>query len=86
MMAACAYCNSTGRPRRRPAWLLWLAVLVWLVPLGFLAQGYWPFFLLPAVAISAWATVAVRRTCPNCGRPWSARRAGKATGQDNDTD
>lgn len=73
-MPACAHCNYPGRPRLQPAWLLWLAILVWLVPLGFLAQGYWPFFLLPAVAISAWAFTAVRRTCPNCGTVASTRK------------
>jgi hypothetical protein len=76
-MAACAHCNCTGRPRLQPAWLLWLAILVWLVPLGFLSQGFWPFFLLPAVAISAWAFTAVRRTCPSCGKVWSTRTQGE---------
>lgn len=75
-MTTCAHCNYTGRPRLQPAWLLWLAVLVWLVPLAFLAHGYWPFFLLPAVAISAWAVTAVHRSCPHCGHAWPARRAG----------
>jgi len=53
-----------------PAWLAWLAVLVWLLPLGFLMHGLWPFFLLPSIAITAWAASAVRRSCPQCGRPW----------------
>jgi hypothetical protein len=75
-MSRCAHCHYTGRPRLRPAWLLWLVFLVWLVPLGFLAHGFWPFFLLPAVALTAWAAVAVRRTCPNCGRIGSMRRPG----------
>lgn len=69
-MNTCAQCNYRGRPRLQPGWLLWLGVLVWLVPLGFLSQGYWPFFLLPAVAISVWAYTGVRRTCPRCGSAW----------------
>ena len=73
-MATCAHCNYTGRLRLQPAWLLWLAILVWLVPLGFLSQGYWPFFLLPAVAIGAWALTSVRRTCPKCGGVGSTAR------------
>jgi len=69
-MARCAHCGFTGRPRLRPAWLALLAVLVWLLPLGFLSMGFWPFFLLPSVAITAWAVSAVRRVCPRCGQPW----------------
>lgn len=69
-MPRCAHCGHRGRPRLRPAWLAWLALLVWLLPLAFLSLGYWPFFLLPAIAISAWALGAVRRHCPRCGRPW----------------
>ena len=75
-MTTCTHCNYTGRARLQPAWLLWLAVLVWLVPLGFLTQGFWPFFLLPAVAVSAWASMAVRRTCPNCGTAGSTHKPG----------
>ncbi len=45
-------------PVRRPArnrWLRAVAVLAWVPPLAFLGAGYWPFLLIPAVAISAWA-------------------------------
>lgn len=77
-MATCVHCDFRGRPRLRPAWLLWLAILVWLLPLGFLARGYWPFFLLPALAIDAWAATGVRRTCPRCGRAWPATGSGAA--------
>lgn len=74
-MTRCTHCGSTGRPRWRPAWLAVLAVLVWLLPLGFLSMGFWPFFLLPSIAITAWAFTAVRRVCPGCGkRRETARR------------
>jgi len=66
----CPHCEYRGRPRLQPAWLLWLALLVWLVPLGFLTAGFWPFLLLPSIAISAWALMAVRPVCPQCGRRW----------------
>ncbi|HYQ71572.1 MAG TPA: hypothetical protein VET88_06555 [Gammaproteobacteria bacterium] len=69
-MKKCIYCGNAGRPRWQPAWLAVVAVLVWLLPLGFLSHGFWPFFLLPSLAISAWAVTTVRRVCPACGRPW----------------
>jgi len=65
---SCPHCDYHGRPRLAPAWLAWLAVLVWLLPLGFLSMGFWPFFLLPSIALTAWAVSAVRRVCPQCGR------------------
>jgi hypothetical protein len=71
-MSRCVHCGYRGRPGWRPGWLALLAVLVWLLPLGFLSQGFWPFFLLPSIAITAWAFTAVRRVCPGCGRPWQA--------------
>jgi len=69
-MSHCAHCGYTGRSRWKPAWLAVLALLVWLLPLGFLSQGFWPFFLLPSIAITAWAVTAVRRVCPGCGKRW----------------
>ena len=66
----CAHCSYHGSPAWRQAWLALLAVLVWLLPLGFLSMGFWPFFLLPSVAITAWAATTVRRVCPRCGQPW----------------
>ena len=76
-MSQCAHCGVTGKPRLRPAWLAWLALLVWLLPLGFLSLGFWPFFLLPSIAITAWALTAVCRVCPGCGKRWqpTARQA-----------
>jgi hypothetical protein len=71
----CPHCDFQGRPRLTPAWLAWLAVLVWLLPLGFLSLGFWPFFLLPSIAITAWAVTAVRRTCPQCSRRWLVRKS-----------
>jgi hypothetical protein len=66
----CVHCGYGSRPEWRPAWLALLALLVWLLPLGFLSQGFWPFFLLPSIAITTWAITSVRRVCPGCGRPW----------------
>jgi ribosomal protein L37E len=60
-MNRCAHCGFTGRSLLRPAWLVMLALLVWLLPLG---------FLLPSIAITAWAVTTVRRVCPRCGQPW----------------
>lgn len=67
----CEYCGYVGKPLRSARWLAWLAAAVWLVPLAFLLQGFWPFFLLPAIAITAWAVLAARRVCPHCGKPWT---------------
>jgi len=69
-LGSCAHCKYHGRPRLEPAWFAWLAVLVWLLPLGFLSLGFWPFFLLPSVVITAWVVTAVQRTCPG----WCASR------------
>ena len=76
-MSQCSHCGVTGKLCLRPAWLAWLALLVWLLPLGFLSLGFWPFFLLPSIAITAWALTAVRRVCPGCGKRWqpAARQA-----------
>jgi hypothetical protein len=71
-MPRCVHCGYTGRPQLRLAWLAWLALLVWLLPLGFLSLGFWPFFLLPSIAITAWAVTTVRRVCPRCGQPWQS--------------
>jgi hypothetical protein len=71
-MPRCVHCGYRGRPAWRPAWIAVLAVLVWLLPLGFLSQGFWPFFLLPSIAITAWAVSAVHRVCPGCGKPWQS--------------
>lgn len=49
--------------------LAWLAVFMWLVPLVFLSFGFWPFFLVPAIAISVWACMTYRLRCPGCGAP-----------------
>ena len=69
-MPRCVQCGYRGRPIWRPAWPGVLALLVWLLPLGFLSLGYWPFFLLPSIAVSVWALATVRRVCPACGSPW----------------
>jgi hypothetical protein len=75
-MDTCPHCGYAGKPQLTPAWLLWLAGLVWLIPLGFLLTGLWPFFILPSIAITVAAVMAVRPTCPQCGR----RRRGSASG------
>ncbi len=47
-----------GRRARRNRWLRLAALLTWLPPAAFLAAGYWPFLLLPAIAVTAWALLA----------------------------
>jgi hypothetical protein len=71
-MKRCPHCGYRGKPVRESVWLLWLAAAAWLVPLGFLAFGFWPFFLLPAAALSAWAWLAVRPQCPACRARWTS--------------
>ncbi len=69
-MNTCSHCNYHGKPRLESAWLAGLALLVWLVPLGFLSKGFWPFFILPSIVITIWAMQVVRRVCPGCGQKW----------------
>ena len=66
----CPHCGYQGKAVREGGCLVWVAALAWLVPLGFLSLGYWPFFLLPAVALTAWAWIAARSLCPACGARW----------------
>ena len=79
-MTACAQCGYAGRPHLKPAWLAWLAGLIWLLPLGFLLAGLWPFFILPSIAITAAALLAVRPACPRCGQRWRRSPAGDRRG------
>jgi len=37
-----------------------------------LSLGFWPFFLLPAVALAAWVWLALRPLCPACKARWTA--------------
>jgi len=69
-MNRCPHCGYRGRPRWENSWLAWVAGLVWLLPIGFLSMGYWPFFLLPSIAITVWAWFAVQFTCPVCRGNW----------------
>lgn len=64
----CAYCGHTARPVHRNLWMIPVTLLVWLIPVAFLSHGYWPFFLLPAIAITIWSLIAVKRECARCGR------------------
>jgi hypothetical protein len=48
-------------------WRLVLILPLWLVPLGFLSQGYWPFGILPLTLLTVWAALSVQKTCPICG-------------------
>jgi DNA-directed RNA polymerase subunit RPC12/RpoP len=66
----CEYCGSTGSPLREGLGLVWLAVVMWLVPIVFLSFGFWPFFLIPALAVSIWAYLGYRLRCPDCGKNW----------------
>jgi len=70
VIPGCRHCGYAGRPRWANGHLAVLAALLWLVPLGFLVQGFYPFLIVPAMAVTVWAVMAVRRTCPSCGRPW----------------
>ena len=76
-MTQCSNCGYTGGPQLEQAWLIPVAVVAWIIPLSFLAVGYWPFFLLPAIAITAWALLAVRLRCPSCKQPWNQPPADK---------
>ncbi len=69
-MKRCPHCGYQGKPARESLWLAWVAAAAWLVPLAFLTLGYWPFFLLPAIAVTAWAFIAVRPVCPACKAAW----------------
>jgi len=63
----CDQCGYIGAPRREGLGLVWLAAFMWLVPVAFLSFGFWPFFLLPAIAVSVWAYLAYQTRCPTCG-------------------
>ncbi|MGD8642677.1 MAG: hypothetical protein PVI15_00230 [Chromatiales bacterium] len=63
----CPNCGLDARPRLNHPLRPWLAVAFWVVPIGFLAQGYWPFLTLPALLISYWAYATTYRVCPDCG-------------------
>ncbi len=73
MPSQCPHCGYQGNAGYRDGWLAWVAGAAWLVPLAFLSMGYWPFFLLPAIALTAWAFVSVKRVCPRCGACWPFR-------------
>lgn len=45
-----------------------VTLVIWLIPIVFLSHGYWPFFLMPAVAMTVWSLIAVKRECNKCGR------------------
>ena len=79
-MDTCPHCDYQGKPKLRPAWLAWLAALVWLIPLGFLLAGLWPFLVLPSIAITAAALLSVRPACPQCGRRWRKPLPDKSKG------
>ena len=70
MTERCPHCGHAGRPRWSNPYLAVVAAVVWLVPLAFLSQGFYPFLIVPAIALTVWALVAVRRVCPSCRRPW----------------
>lgn len=76
MTEHCSTCGYRGQPRYEGVWVAWVAAVVWLVPLGFLSQGYWPFLVLPSIALTVWAVVSVRRICPVCRAPWGKQKNG----------
>ena len=74
--------SLAAEPRIKPArsGVLSRISLVWLVPLGFLLAGLWPFFILPSIAITAAALLSVRRKCPQCGKRWRPSSSGASQG------
>ncbi|MCO6412283.1 MAG: hypothetical protein J5I92_06025 [Thiogranum sp.] len=56
-----------------------MTVGIWIVPLAFLAFGYWPFLLLPAIAVTVWAVFAIHLQCPACGAPRGAKNSASRT-------
>lgn len=75
----CTRCGYRGKPRPEPLWLLLVTVGIWIVPLAFLAFGYWPFLLLPAIAVTVWAVFAIHLQCPACGAPRGAKNSASRT-------
>ena len=69
MRPGCRHCGYAGRPRWANGHLAVLAALLWLVPRAFLSQGFYPFLILPTIALTVWAALAIRPICPACGRP-----------------
>jgi len=67
----CKHCGYSGRFSRQHTWLSGLAVVVWIIPLGFLAQGYWPFLIMPAILVTIWAMLSRVWVCPQCGAHFS---------------
>ncbi|MGD8644394.1 MAG: hypothetical protein PVI15_08905 [Chromatiales bacterium] len=63
----CPSCGEAARPRLNHPIRPWLAAAFWIIPIGFLSQGYWPFLSIPALLISYWAWVTTYRVCPRCG-------------------
>lgn len=45
-----------------------VTLVVWFIPIAFLSHGYWPFFLLPAIALTVWSLIVVKRECGRCRR------------------
>lgn len=70
MPGHCPHCGYTGAPRWTNTYLAVVAGLLWVAPLAFLSQGFYPFLILPAIALTVWAVIAIRPVCPACGRPW----------------
>ena len=70
MSSNCPHCGFAGPPRWTNTYIAVVAALVWLAPVAFLSQGWYPFLILPAIALTAWAVMAIRPVCPACGKPW----------------
>ncbi len=71
-MKHCSHCGYVGKLELDQAWLMLAAVAAWIIPVVFYSFGFWPFFLLPAIAITAWAITAVRPRCPACKKRWQS--------------
>ncbi|MGF1612595.1 MAG: hypothetical protein ACFCVA_01445 [Gammaproteobacteria bacterium] len=72
----CDRCGHRGPPHRSHPGRLLAVAFVWLIPLTFLLQGYWPFGIVPVTLLTVWAVLTNDRICPACGAPWSSRSHG----------
>ncbi len=65
----CLSCGNVAPARLQNVKRLILILPLWVVPLIFLIQGYWPFGILPVTLVTAWALLSVEKTCSRCGAP-----------------
>ena len=66
-MSSCPSCGYRGRFRLKNPGRIALAITLWIIPLGFLSQGLWPFGLFPTLLFTIWAFYSNNTVCPSCG-------------------